>query len=291
MQLPKPENYLSLIESAKKEDLGSGDITSQATIPPEQAGKGNLVFRQNGVLCGMCVAEQVLSIYDKKLTLQNSLKDGQTVEAGGTVAEIIGPLRSMLAAERIILNFLQHLSGIATTTAQYVDAVKGTKAKIYDTRKTTPGWRELEKYAVRCGRGNNHRQGLYDAVLIKDNHLAAMGLANLQTGLTRAIENLQQAKHQPDFIQVEVDNLDQLQTVLQTDKIDMVLLDNMTPDQLRTAVKMRNDCAKAKNILLEASGNITLKNVLTVAQTGIDRISIGALTNRPQTIDIGLDLS
>jgi len=288
MQEPRASSYLDLIRLAKQEDLGGADVTSEVTVAAEQSGGGQLVFCQEGILCGMGVVEQVLAEYDKRLRLVEALGDGAMVKAGEAVGGLTGPLRSLLAAERVMLNFLQRLSGIATTTARYVEAVKGTNAKICDTRKTTPGWRELEKYAVRCGGGVNHRQGLYDAVLIKDNHLAALGAGNLQEALEQAIAKVQQRAEAVGFVEVEVDSLEQLSKVLGIKGVDMVLLDNMAVDELREAVQMRD--RGANKVLLEASGKVRLANVAQIAGTGVDRISVGALTHSVESLDIGFDL-
>jgi nicotinate-nucleotide pyrophosphorylase (carboxylating) len=290
MHEPPRSSYLPLIELARQEDLGPGDISSEVTVPAQQQGQGVLAFRQNGVLCGMVVVREVLQQYDPSIILTDAGQDGAVVPAGGVVGAVRGPLRALLAAERVMLNFLQRLSAIATVTAQYVEAVAGTKARIYDTRKTTPGWRQLEKYAVRCGGGCNHRQGLFDAVLIKDNHLAALGSNHLVQGLQQAVQQLQSRPVRPDFVQVEVDNLDQLRLVLQVRGIDMILLDNMTIPQLEQAVAIRNELCPGRTVHLEASGNITLTNVCQVAQTGVDRISVGALTHTVRSLDIGFDL-
>jgi nicotinate-nucleotide pyrophosphorylase (carboxylating) len=290
MEAPKLENYQTLIELAKQEDLGSGDVTSEVTIGADQAGCGKLVFREDGVLCGMPVVGEVLRHYNEQLALHDALSDGTDIQAGTVIGIIQGPLRPLLAAERVVLNFLQHLSGIATQTARYVEAVKVTHARIYDTRKTTPGWRELEKYAVRCGGGCNHRQGLYDAVLIKDNHLANLGQGNLKERLEKAIAQIQQHPRQPDFVQVEVDTREQLEEVLQVRGVDMVLLDNMLPAKLSEAVLLRDRICTGRDVELEASGRITLETVREVAQTGVDRISIGALTHSVKSLDIGLDV-
>ena len=290
MQPPNLESYLQLIDLAQKEDLGDGDITSRATIPADQQGLGSLVFRQPGILCGIPVIEQVLHCYDENLSLRNALNDSQCVNAGTTVAEVTGLMCSLLAAERVMLNFLQRLSAVATLTGQYVKAVEGTGAKIYDTRKTTPGWRELEKYAVRCGGGCNHRHGLYDAVLIKDNHLAALGECDLCAALTAAVRKIRSLDCQPDFIQVEVDTIDQLRTVIPVDGVDIILLDNMTPVQLREAVAIRNEISATASVQLEASGGITLENIRAIAETGIERISVGALTHSAGNLDISLDI-
>ncbi|MBN2593282.1 MAG: carboxylating nicotinate-nucleotide diphosphorylase, partial [Sedimentisphaerales bacterium] len=202
---------------------------------------------------------------------------------------IEGPLRPMLSAERVMLNFIQRLSGIATTTNKYVRAIQGTKARIYDTRKTMPGWRLLEKYAVRCGGGYNHRLGLYDGILIKDNHMAELG-RNFQHNLREIITEAKKVKG-IKFVAVEVDHVDdQLNYVLEIPGIDIVLLDNMGQWQLKHAVEMRDGmCGKSKKPLLEASGNITLSNVSAIAQCGIDRIAVGAITHSAKAVDIGLD--
>ncbi|MFC1782598.1 carboxylating nicotinate-nucleotide diphosphorylase [Planctomycetota bacterium] len=290
LQAPDITSYQSLIEWARREDLGAADITSQVTIPADQNGKGLLVFREAGLLCGMPLVQEVLRQYDEQLKLKPTFEDGQKITSHATAAEISGPLRSLLAAERVLLNFLQRLSGIATTTAKYVEAATGTNARIYDTRKTTPGWRELEKYAVRCGGGCNHRLGLYDAVLIKDNHLRALGTGDLKEKLTQVVAGIHDRAEPIKFIEVEVDNPEQLEEVLGVKGVDMVLLDNMTVKQLTRAVKMRDEIHPDKKVVLEASGGITLETVAQIARTGIDRISVGALTHSVRSLDIGLDL-
>ena len=290
---PTPASYAELIELARREDLGAGDVSSELTIAAGQAGGGELVVREGGVVCGLPVVAKVLECYDVGLSLEARAEEGQDVVAGTVIAKVAGPLRSLLAAERVMLNFVQRLSGIATTTAQYVRAVEGLKVEICDTRKTTPGWRELEKYAVRCGGGCNHRQGLYDAVLIKDNHLAALGTGDLAGRLGEALTRLQGYSRKPDFVEVEVDDLEQLGQVLQVEGVDMVLLDNMTPDELRRAVTMRDEqsgAQRAGRVLLEASGNVTLATVRWLAETGVERISVGALTHTAGSLDVGFDL-
>ncbi len=281
---------LPLIELAIAEDLGKGDTTSKLIYKDEDSfAKAYIVSREEIVVCGMDVAREVLRYFDKRLKLKVLVKDGEHAYVGKRIAIIEGPLSSMLSAERVMLNFLQRLSGIATTTRQFVRAVEGTKAKIYDTRKTTPGWRILEKYAVRCGGGYNHRLGLYDAVLIKDNHLAEMG-RNFYPKLAKIIEEARNVKGMK-FIAVEVDHVDdQLNYVLKIPGIDIVLLDNMGQWQLKHAVDMRNEmCGKGKKPLLEASGNITLNTVSAIAQCGVDRIAVGAITHSARAADIGLD--
>jgi nicotinate-nucleotide pyrophosphorylase (carboxylating) len=278
-----------LIELAVEEDRGQGDMTSEILFGDDVIGKAYIVSREEIVVCGMPVIKEVLRIYDKQIKLKVFVKDGRHAYVGCRLAVIEGPLRSMLTAERVMLNFLQRLSGIATTTRKYVRAVQGTKAKIYDTRKTLPGWRLLEKYAVRCGGGNNHRLGLYDGILIKDNHLAQLG-RNFQPKLRKVIEKARKIKH-AKFVAVEVDHVDdQLNYVLRIPGIDIVLLDNMGQWQLKHAVDMRDKmCGKGSKPLLEASGNITLTNVSEIAECGVDRIAVGAITHSATAVDIGVD--
>jgi nicotinate-nucleotide pyrophosphorylase (carboxylating) len=278
-----------LIKMAIEEDLGSGDMTSELLFKDDIIAKSNIISREEIVVCGMDVAREILVCFDKRLKLKVFVKDGLPAYVGCKIATIEGPLRSMLSAERVMLNFLQRLSGIATTTRKFVRAVEGTKAKIYDTRKTMPGWRTLEKYAVRCGGGHNHRLGLYDAVLIKDNHLAQLG-RNFYPKLKKIIERAKKIKG-AKFIAVEVDHVDdQLNYVLRIPGIDIVLLDNMGQWQLKHAVDMRNKmCRKGKRPLLEASGNITLSNVSAIAQCGIDRIAVGEITHSARAVDIAVD--
>jgi nicotinate-nucleotide pyrophosphorylase (carboxylating) len=278
-----------LIQMAIDEDLGRGDVTSELLFKENTVDKANVISREEIVVSGVEIVQEILKCYDERLKLKIHINDGESAHVGNKIASIKGPLRSMLTAERVMLNFLQRLSGIATTTRKYVRAIQGTKAKIYDTRKTMPGWRILEKYAVRCGGGYNHRLGLYDGVLIKDNHLAQLG-RNFQPKLRKIIC---EAKKQRGvkFIAVEVDHVDhQLNYVLKIPGIDIVLLDNMGQWQLKHAVDMRNKmCGRNKKPLLEASGNVTLSNVSAIAQCGIDRIAVGAITHSARAVDIGLD--
>jgi len=278
-----------LIRMAIEEDLGAGDMTSELLFKDDTIAKSNIISREEIVVCGMDVAREILTCFDKRLRLKVLVNDGRSAYVGCRIAAIEGPLRSMLSAERVMLNFLQRLSGIATTTRKFVRAVQGTKAKIYDTRKTMPGWRILEKYAVRCGGGYNHRLGLYDAVLIKDNHLAQLG-RNFYPKLKKIIERAKKVKG-AKFIAVEVDHVDdQLNHVLKIPGVDIVLLDNMGQWQLKHAVDMRNKmCSKSKRPLLEASGNISLSNVSAIAQCGIERIAVGEITHSARAVDIALD--
>ncbi|MEJ2704584.1 MAG: carboxylating nicotinate-nucleotide diphosphorylase [Sedimentisphaerales bacterium] len=278
-----------LIQMAIEEDLGRGDLTSTLLFEDGDTAKATIVSREEIIVCGMDIAHEILKCYDERLDLKVRVHDGEAAHVGSKLGVIEGPLRPMLSAERVMLNFLQRLSGIATTTRKYVRAIQGTKARIYDTRKTMPGWRILEKYAVRCGGGYNHRLGLYDGVLIKDNHLAELG-RDFQEKLRKVIHEARRLKG-AKFIAVEVDHVDdQLNYVLEIPGIDIVLLDNMGQWQLKHAVEMRDAMrGKGKKPLLEASGNITLSNVSAIAQCGIDRIAVGAITHSAQAVDIGLD--
>jgi nicotinate-nucleotide pyrophosphorylase (carboxylating) len=274
-----------LVESALEEDLGTaGDLTSLAVLPADLDGKAVFVSRSSGVLAGLPAVEMVLSAVNPRLRREPYLTDGDALSPGTRVAAASGPMRSLLSAERTALNFLQRLSGVATLTRRFVDAVAGLPCHILDTRKTTPGWRLLEKYAVRCGSGTNHRMGLHDGVLIKDNHLAALG-----PGVDRVAEAVRRARDEYGSrvpLEIEVDTLEQLDFALLA-RPDTVLLDNMDPDQLREAVRRRNNAAP--DVLLEASGGVTLASVRDIAATGVDRVSVGALTHSAPALDIGLD--
>ena len=278
-----------LIQMAIEEDLGRGDVTSELLFKDDTTAKATIISREEIVVCGMAIAKEILKSYDERLDMDVRINDGELAHVGSKLGVIEGPLRSMLSAERVMLNFLQRLSGIATTTMKYVRAIQGTKARIYDTRKTMPGWRLLEKYAVRCGGGYNHRLGLYDGILIKDNHLAQLG-RDFHHKLRSIIAEAKEIKGLK-FVAVEVDHVDhQLNYVLEIPGIDIVLLDNMGQWQLKHAVEMRDKmCGKRKKPLLEASGNITLSNVSAIAQCGIDRIAIGAITHSAKAVDLGLD--
>jgi nicotinate-nucleotide pyrophosphorylase (carboxylating) len=282
---PAEAGYLGLlIDFALTEDLSDdGDVTSRATIPEGLRGRAAFVARAPGVLAGIEAAERVCLRVDPKLEFAALRQDGYRVAAKETFATVEGPMRSILMAERTALNFLQRLSGVASLTRQFVDAVAGLPARILDTRKTTPGWRLLEKYAVRMGGGTNHRVGLFDMVLIKDNHLAA--LKPVETAIRRAVESAR-AEFPTLPLEVEVDSLEQLDQALEV-RPDVVLLDNMLLDQMREAVARRNAVAPA--VKLEASGGVTLQTVRTIAETGVDRISVGALTHSARALDIALD--
>ncbi len=284
---PERDNLRRLLEMARAEDLGGGDITS-AILPEGSTCCGRFVAREELVFCGGAFLVEIAAAYDQAIQTKVSVAEGALAEAGTVLAEWTGPTRAILSAERVALNFLQRLSGIATATHEYVDAVEGTPASIYDTRKTTPGWRALEKYAVRAGGGHNHRMGLYDAVLVKDNHLAAMG-GNGLADLADKLDGLRDSLGPGGFIEVEVDTLEQLADAL-TLNIDVILLDNMSDRQLATAVAMRDATGTKGQIELEASGGITLENVRAVAQAGVERIAVGALTHSARAVDISLEI-
>jgi nicotinate-nucleotide pyrophosphorylase (carboxylating) len=277
-----------LIATARDEDLrDAGDITSNLTVPAATIATGRLAARGRGVLAGAALLPKIAAAYDPAITVTPAMVDGQVMRPESVIATVSGPLRSLLGAERILLNFLTHLSGVATVTALYVNQVRGTKAKIYDTRKTIPGLRHLAKYAVRCGGGYCHRIGLFDAVLIKDNHLAGIAGEDWLEKLKQAIDAARASEPAPQFIEVEVDTLTQLTGVLGCD-VDVVLLDNMAPPLLEEAVELRNELSP--DVLLEASGGITMQSLKPAADTGVDRIAIGAVTHSAPSVDIGFDI-
>jgi nicotinate-nucleotide pyrophosphorylase (carboxylating) len=266
------------VAAALDEDLGAaGDITTEAIVPAGAIGEAAIVARQAGVIAGLDLAEAAFKALDPDMRFVRAVQDGERVERGGTIATMAGKTRALLTGERTALNFLGRLSGIATLTAAYVKAVEGTHARIACTRKTTPGLRAFEKYAVRAGGGVNHRFGLYDAVLVKDNHIAAAG------GLGQALERLSTRSGHVVKIEVEVDTLDQLREALKF-PIDAVLLDNMDVATLREAVNL-----VAGRVKTEASGGVTLETVRDIASTGVDLISVGALTHSPRNLDSSLE--
>ena len=266
------------VATALEEDLGGvGDITTNTIIPPDAQGDASIIVRKPGVIAGLDLAAASFKSLDPHVRFTRIVEDGSKVEAGATIARIAGKTRALLTGERTALNFFGRLSGIATLTAGYVAAVEGTHAKIVETRKTTPGLRALEKYAVRCGGGVNHRFGLYDAVLVKDNHIAAAG------GLAEALNAVRTAVGHLVKIEVEVDTLDQLENVLRF-PIDAVLLDNMDAGTLKRAIAL----VKGR-VITEASGGVTLESVREIAKTGVDLISVGALTHSARSLDSSLE--
>jgi nicotinate-nucleotide pyrophosphorylase (carboxylating) len=289
-----------LVELALAEDFGGGrDVTSDSLIPAERQAEVQVTARSHGVLAGLPVGEMVFARLDRQVSWEPQYSDGTAVIPGQAVAVVRGPLRSLLGGERTCLNFLTHLSGIATLTAQFVEQVSGTQAVILDTRKTIPGWRVLHKYAVRAGGGTNHRMGLYDGILIKDNHLAAWCESqqsagdeqSAQTGdaqglLGRAVQASRSHTGGSLPVEIEVDTLEQLADALIAGP-EIVLLDNMSPGQLQEAVRLRDE--QSPGTRLEASGGVTLEAVAEIAATGIDRISAGSLTHSAPALDIAFD--
>ncbi len=268
-----------IIKKALTEDIGTGDITTLSTIPPTKEIKGRFIAKENGVLCGIDVAKRVFEIVDCTIMMNTIIEDGASFYKGDVIAEVSGNAQSILSGERVALNFLQRMSGIATRTNQAVAAVKGTNSVITDTRKTTPGLRVLEKYAVKMGSGTNHRYNLSDGILIKDNHIAAAG------GITAAVTAARKNAPHTLKIEVEVENFEMINEALAC-QADIIMLDNMSIENMTKAVKMINGAA-----LVEASGNMGDRDLLIVAKTGVNIISIGALTHSVKALDISLKFS
>jgi len=270
------------VREALSEDLGSGDVTTLATVPEEATVSASLVAREDLVLAGLELAEAAFLELCPAANLQRAARDGHRVQAGGEILRIVNtPARPILSAERVALNFVQRLSGVATLTARYVEAIAGTQARILDTRKTTPGWRRLEKYAMKCGGGMNHRFGLFDRILIKDNHLSA--LKHEQPNAITAAVRRARASYPKLEVEVEADTLEQVKQALEAGA-DIILFDNMSLEQMRAAVGMVKGRAKS-----EASGGVNLTTVRAIAETGVDYISVGALTHSARAVDIALD--
>ncbi len=271
-----------LVRRALKEDLGvAGDVTTAATVPPANRGTALVVAREEMVLAGLPMAREAFRQIDGELQMEDVAADGQAIAAGTTVATIQGRLCSILTAERVALNFLQHLSGIATQTARYARALEGTGVRLLDTRKTTPGLRTAEKYAVRTGGGTNHRTGLFDGILIKDNHIRAAG------SVSAAVRGALRARHPLIKVEVEVESLEQAREAASAGA-EALLLDNRTPDELTEIVTEIRRVAPA--IFLEASGGVTLDSLAAVADTGVDAISSGAVIHGARWVDLGLDI-
>ena len=277
MELILEDEIRQLVRRALEEDVGSGDATTLATVPETARARAVMAAREAAVIAGLNFAATAFRELDSSVQIELSAADGARVAAGARLLTISGRAQAILTGERVALNFVQRLSGIATLTAQFVEAVKGTGARILDTRKTTPGLRRAEKYAVSCGGGKNHRVGLHDMILIKDNHLAALG-GDIGRAVRRARERYPQLK-----VEVEADTLRQVEQAVAAD-VDFVLLDNMKPEQLREAVKLVAGRAKT-----EASGGVNLSTVRQIAETGVDFISVGALTHSARAVDVALD--
>ncbi len=271
------DEYVPLVEAALAEDIGDGDVTTSALVPEGAVATAVMFAREPLVMAGVELAMAVFQQVDQRIEFGIEIFDGQQAALGQTLVRVQGPARALLIAERTALNFIQHLAGVATLTAQFVEEVAGTGVTILDTRKTTPGWRALEKYAVACGGGSNHRIGLFDQVMIKDNHLVA-----LDGDIVQAVALAREAS--PGLkIEVEVDTPEQVRAALQA-RADIILLDNMEVEELRASVELINSCTKT-----EASGGVTLETVREIAETGVDFISIGALTHSAPSVDIALE--
>ncbi len=274
-------SYQEVLRRFLEEDLGGGDLTTEATISPSQAAVGRFVAKAPLVLAGIEIALEVIRLLDSDLGAEARYRDGDFLQPGDEPAIVRGQARALLSGERVALNLLQRLSGIATLTRKYVEAIQGTKAKILDTRKTTPGLREFEKYAVAAGGGSNHRFNLNDAILIKENHIHLAG------GVRQAIARAQAARKNARFVEVEVTSLEELEEAL-PERPDVILLDNMTPECVEKAVAMARQ--RSAKVLLEASGGITLENVRQYAEAGVDWISVGALTHSSAAADLSLEI-
>lgn len=301
---PYSESLVWLIRAALEEDLGAvGDLTSSLVSQPYEPVSAAVMIRAAGIYCGGPIAALVCEEYRGcggearyAATLRPDgapqFAEGARVGPGDCVAHVCGRRADVLSVERTVLNFLTRMSGVATLTRRYVDAAAAAnpQARVLDTRKTIPGWRELDKYAVRCGGGLSHRMGLFDAVLIKDNHLAGVAVEQLAGALREMIARLRAGTLRPEFVEVEVETLAQLDVVLGVDGVDYVLLDNFPVERLRRAVSMRDERGRRGAVLLEASGGVTLESIASIAATGVDRISVGAITHSAPALDIALDL-
>lgn len=265
-----------------EEDIGTGDVTTLTTIPLEQVSKGIIHVKEDGIVCGLRIAQEVFAVVDASLRFETKVVEGSSVKKGTILAEVEGNTRSILLGERLSLNLMQRLSGIATKTHEFVVALDGLPTRLVDTRKTTPGHRLLEKYAVRVGGGYNHRFGLYDAVMIKDNHIKGSG------GITQAVQGARQNIPHTMKIEVEVENFEQLHEALQAGA-DIIMLDNMAPVQMKEAVTIIK--SKAPHIVVEGSGSVTPQTIKAMAETGVDVISVGRLTYSVAALDISLDLN
>lgn len=279
----------TLWRRALEEDGADRDVTSLVSIDASTRGVARVAARGAGVFAGAAVLD-VLAAEHAAIAVERQVNDGAALAAGQTIALLRGPLRELLGIERTLLNFLQRLCGVATLTRRYVDATAGTSAMIYDTRKTIPGWRRLDKYAVRCGGGSNHRLGLHDAVLIKDNHLAGIETPRLAGRVFEMLNEVSTLPQKPDFVEVEVDTLEQFDELLKVVGIDVVLIDNFTPGQMREAVERRDAAGLRGKLALEASGGVSLDQVARVAATGVERIAVGAITHSAPALDIHMEI-
>jgi nicotinate-nucleotide pyrophosphorylase (carboxylating) len=293
-EFPSIETVRELIQLARKED--GEDVTSRLLVPQDATAVATLMQKEVGIACGLPIVEMICRAYDERLRVEQipgfhfEIIEGRFSDARTTpLLRIRGPMRALLAAERVMLNFMQHLSGVATHTHRYVRRVEGTSARIYDTRKTLPGFRHLEKYAVRCGGGFNHRMSLSDAVLVKDNHIAAVPVKELAAFAARIVAQ-SRAEDPLRPVEVEVNTLEQFREMMKVEGVDIIMLDNMDCPAMQEAVAIRNLLKRAHRPALEASGGVTLETVRSVAQTGVERIAVGAITHSAPALDIGLEI-
>jgi nicotinate-nucleotide pyrophosphorylase (carboxylating) len=293
---PSYEQLRDLIQLARREDMGNDDVTSRLLVAEQTIAVGTLLQQEVGIVCGLPIVEMVCRTYDERLRVEQipgfhmEIIEGRMSDSRRTpLLRIRGPMRSLLSAERVILNFLQRMSGVATQTQRFVRRAAGTRARIYDTRKTIPGFRLLDKYAVLCGGGQNHRMGLYDGLLIKDNHVAAIPIKNLATELSRVVRQ-SRSEDAKRFVEIEVDTLEQFREALKVDGIDAILLDNMDCPTMEAAVQLRDSAGRRGVVELEASGGVTLETVRPIANTGVERIAVGALTHSATALNIGLEV-
>ncbi|MCQ4574617.1 MAG: carboxylating nicotinate-nucleotide diphosphorylase [Candidatus Brocadiales bacterium] len=283
---PQEKEIQALIDAAISEDIGGGDVTTDSLIPEWLEAKGEFIIREPGVVAGLPIAREVYKKLDAEVSFEYLVADGAMLLPGRAVASVKGPARAILFGERVVLNFLQRLSGIATLTVRYVERIKGHKAKIYDTRKTTPGWRTLEKYAVKMGGGMNHRMGLYDQVLIKDNHLKILEEGQ---ALTKAVREARQKAPQWMLIEVETGSLEEVEEAVAA-RPDIIMLDNMSVEDISRAIEIIRSRGGEESAIVEVSGGVTLENVAEIAGAGPDWISVGALTHSASGLDIALEI-
>jgi nicotinate-nucleotide pyrophosphorylase (carboxylating) len=293
---PIYDNLRELIQLAKREDLRDDDVTSRLMVPENKIGVGTLIQKETGIVCGLPIVEMICRTYDERLRVElipgfhMELIEGRFSDSKTTpLLRIRGPLRSLLSAERVILNFLQRMSGVASQTQRFVRRIAGTGAKIYDTRKTIPGLRLLDKYAVRCGGGFNHRIGLFDGLLVKDNHVATVPPGELMGYLSQVVSRCR-AEDPSRLVEIEVDTLEQLKEVLKVEGVDAILLYNMDCPKMEQAVKLRDRAGYKGKVELEASGGVTLETVRSIAATGVERIAVGAITHSAAALDISLEI-
>lgn len=273
------KNFEKVISTALKEDIGSCDVTTDLLIPKKEKATASFIAKQDGIIAGLDAAKMVFKKLDEKIKWKSFVEDGAKVKVGTTIAEVRGSMRAILSGERTALNFLQRISGIATLTSVYVEKISGTNAKILDTRKTVPGLRLFDKYAVKCGGGTNHRIGLFDMVMIKDNHIKAAG------SITKAVNKIRKSIPKKMKIEVETTNLREVEEALRLN-VDVIMLDNMNLNEMKEAVRLIN-----KKCFVEASGGVNLETVRAIAETGVDFISVGALTHSVKALDISMKIT